>query len=118
MVPSTRLESCALRNNQRFSPGFLVDRWEKLEVDPKAANDLGKQTAMRALQRDPWSILMLGLKTYLAFWDASSWKMWATLDLGHGLTEEQVSQLASRFHHTAESLPGGERPKVHAELFS
>ena len=111
MVVSYHIEELGLRNNQRFSPDFLVDRWEKLEGDAKQANDIGRQTAMRALRRNPWNILILGLKTYLAFWDVSSWKKWATLDLGHGLEEQQIYQLAIRFHHAAE--PSGEqRPTI------
>jgi hypothetical protein len=104
------IDELALRNNQRFSRDFLVDRWEKLEGDATRANDIGKQTAMRALRRNPWNILILGWKTYLAFWDVSSWKMWATLDLGHALDEQQIFHLAIRFHHAAE--PGEQQPTI------
>jgi hypothetical protein len=106
------IEELALRNNQRFTPGFLVDRWLKLEGDAKKANEIGRQTAMRALQRNPWDILTLGLKTYLAFWDTRSWKTWAKLDLGHALDEEQMSQLANRFHYAADPLSRKRRPTI------
>jgi hypothetical protein len=106
------IEELALRNNQRFTPGFLVDRWLKLEGDAQKANEIGKQTAMRALQRNPRNILTLGWKTYLAFWHTHSWRKWAKLDLGHALDKEQISQLAIRFHYAADPLSKEQRPTI------
>jgi hypothetical protein len=111
------IEELVLRNNQRFTPGFLVDRWRKLEGDAQKANEIGKQTAMRALQRNPLNILTLGLKTYLAFWDIRSWRKWAKLDLGHALNERQMSVLANRFHYAADPLSRKQRPTILQSYF-
>lgn len=106
------IEELARRSNQLFSQGLLVDRWLKLEGDEKKADDIAKQTVMRALHRNPWNILNLGLKTYLGFLDIRSWKKWATLDLGRPLVEGEKSQLANRFPLAAGPLSGKQEPTM------
>jgi hypothetical protein len=98
------IEQLDMRNAQAFSPGFLADRWLKVVGDPRRANVIAKRTALRALRRNPWNILNLGWKTYLEFLDPSSWKGWASLDLGHEPDEKQKSRLVSHFRDAADAL--------------
>ncbi len=100
------------RNNELFSQGFLLDRWLKLEGDEKKADDIAKQTVMRALRRNPWNVLNLGLKTYLGLLDIRSWKKCATRDLGRNVAEAEKSQLINRFPFAAGPLSGKQEPTM------
>jgi hypothetical protein len=98
-----------LRNSQRFSPGYLVDRWRTIESNAFTANEIGRRTALRALRRRPLQILNLGLRTYLEFWNRHSMRIFSKLDLGHDMTRDEVAILAKYFHWTSTTSISTER---------
>ena len=106
-----------LRNNQRFSPGYLVDRWRKIESNPFTANEIGRRTATRAFQRRPLQILDLGLRTYLEFWNHRSMRIFSRLDLGHDMTNNEVAVLAKYFHWTGTTSISTQRPTFLQKYF-
>jgi hypothetical protein len=92
------IEDLDSRNAQCFAPGGLVDRWLKVELDFSRANEVARQTALRALKRNPAAIIALAVKTYGEYWSASSIKHYARFDLAHGNFTSEVPILAERFH--------------------
>jgi len=107
------IERLAKRNSQRFTPGFLVDRWLKLEGDAKKANEIGEQTAMRALRRNPLQILYLAAQTFGQYWHLKDLQHYMKLDLGQAdLTREQCSMLAERFHLATDGRIRGAPPTI------
>ena len=92
------IEDLGSRNAQRFAPGGLVDRWLKVELDFSRANEVAKQTALRALKRNPAAIIALAVKTYGEYWSVSSMKHYARIDLAHGDLTSEIPILAERFH--------------------
>lgn len=96
-----QIKDMSLRNAQHYAPGFLVERWHELEPDDKKANDIAKQTALRALRRDPVAIAVIAAKTFGEYWHIRTIKRYARHDLGHvNPTDEQIAMLATRFHWT------------------
>jgi hypothetical protein len=107
------IESLRGRNSQRFTPGLLIDRLLKLEGDAKKANEVGKQTAMRALRRNPLQILYLAAQTFAQYWDLKDLLHYMRLDLGHAdLTLEQCSTLAEHFHLATDGRIRGAPPTI------
>jgi hypothetical protein len=51
-----------------YLKGFLVDKLRQIEPNPRRAEGLARETALRALRRDPLAIAQLGWRTYLEFW--------------------------------------------------
>ena len=87
------------RNNQRFKSGYLVDRWQEAEPDVPRANRIAKETALRALRRNPLAVLRLAARTFAQYWNVKGIQHYATIDLGHhDLTAEQCAMLAQEFH--------------------
>jgi hypothetical protein len=92
------------RLTQRFYPGFLVDRWCKVEPDVRRANEIAKKTALRALKRHPRAVALLAWHTYMDHWGAKAIKRYASVDLKMGsFTEAEVHLLAQRFHYALTS---------------
>jgi hypothetical protein len=107
-----------LRNNQRFSPDFLVDRWQRMEKQLVKANEIARQTAVRALRRNPLGILRLAGQTYLEFWQPALLLKYAQLDLGHPLTPNDTAVLATYFHLVqTPSVSAAARPTLLQKYF-
>jgi len=94
------LRNIRARAHQRFSEGYLVDRWRHAETDPRQSGEIATRTALNALRRDPVAVIGLAAKTYRAFWSGRFKKSIATEDLGMGrsLTDFDRKLLAERFH--------------------
>ena len=106
-----------LRNSQRFSRGYLVDRWLTIESNPFTANEIGRRTALRAFQHRPLQILDLGFRTYLEFWNRRSMRIFSKLDLGHDMTKDEVAILAQYFHWAGTTSISTERPTLLQKYF-
>ena len=106
------------RNNQRFKSGYLVDRWQEEEPDVSSANQIAKETALRALRRDPLGVLRLAGRTFAQYWDFQGIQHYATIDLGHNdLTAEQCAMLAEEFHFTTDGRIIGAPPTLLQRFF-
>jgi hypothetical protein len=93
------LKDLTARNNQRFARDYLIDRWQETEPDWPRASEIAKETALRALRRNPLQVLGLAARTYAQYWNLEDLRYYAGIDLGHNdLTVEQSAMLAKRFH--------------------
>jgi hypothetical protein len=92
------LGNITLRNAQRFAPGGIVDRWSRIETDPRKSSEIATRTALNALRRDPSAVVVLAAKTYFDFWTHSIRKM-AKSDLGGCcLSDKELATVANTFH--------------------
>lgn len=106
------------RNNQRFKPGYLVDRWQEEEPDVSEASQVAKETALRALRRDPLGVLRLAARTFAQYWDFKGIQHYGTIDLGHNdLTSEQCTTLAEEFHFATDGRIIGAPPTLLQRFF-
>jgi hypothetical protein len=93
------IKELTARNNQRFDSGYLVDRWQEVEPDGPRASQIAKETALRALRRNPLEVLRLAARTFAQYWNLKDLRHYARIDLGHhDLTLEQNAMLAESFH--------------------
>ena len=93
------------RNAQQFSEGFLIDRWRKIEKNPRKKDRVARETAINALRRRPLEIVGLTLKTYMGYWGIGPIQWYARMDLGYGkLRDDQVKILAETFRFTTVKL--------------
>ena len=76
------LTDLRLRNSQLYSKDYLVDRWKKVASDLAVADQVAKQTALRALLRRPNGILSLGCRTFLGYFNPHQMHQQAKADLG------------------------------------
>ncbi|HEY1769650.1 MAG TPA: hypothetical protein VGG02_05290 [Chthoniobacterales bacterium] len=94
------------RPGERFSHGGLIDTFLKAEGDPRKAAEIAKETALRALERNPFAVGWIGAETYLEFWRAGAIRRYAKMDLGAGyFTPPEAETLARLFH---EIVPQGD----------
>jgi len=102
-----KIHDLSLRNAQHFGKGFLIDRWTKIEKNPRKRERIARETAMNALHRRPLQIAELAVKTYLGYWSAGSIQRYAREDLGNGeLTDEEVQRIAEKFRfRTTKTVP-------------
>jgi hypothetical protein len=99
-----RIKDVYARPNQRFSDGYLIDRWCRLEPNAVKANRIAKQTALRTLEHHPAEVGLLAWRSYADYWGVGAMKHYARLDLEMGsLTQAEVAELASRFHQAITS---------------
>jgi O-antigen ligase len=106
------------RNCQRFEKDYLVDRWQEEEPDWELGSDIAKETALRALRRNPWQVLGLAAQTFAQYWNLRDLRYYATIDLGHNdLTEEQAGQLAEHFHFATDGRIIGAPPTLLQRYF-
>lgn len=92
------IKDMSFRNAQHHVPGYLVQRWHELEPNPVRANQIAKQTALRALGRNPVEIMRIAGKTFLGYWDIPSIRSYAKYDLGHvNPSGEVLALLAQKF---------------------
>lgn len=112
------IKDVTLRNCQRFESGHLVTRWQKLEPDVARANQIAKETAMRALRRDPLRVIRLTVQTFAQYWNLRDLRYYATQDLGHNdLTDDQILLLAERFHFATDGKVIGAPPTLLQRYF-
>lgn len=78
------LKDARLRNSQLYSHDYLVDRWKNAAPDLALADRVAKQTALEALLHRPISILILGGRTFLGYFDPLRIHQQALSDLGNG----------------------------------
>jgi len=106
------------RNNQRFEEDYLVYRWQQVEFDTTRASDIAKETALRALRRNPLQVLGLAAQTFAQYWNLKELRHYATIDLGHhDLTPEQNAMLAENFHFATDGRIVGAPPTFLQRLF-
>jgi hypothetical protein len=93
------IKQLAKRNHQRWAPGYLTDRLNRVESDPTRADQIAKETALHALRRNPLQVIRLAAQTYAQYWNIKKLRSYARIDLGHvNLKPEDRSMLAQRFH--------------------
>jgi hypothetical protein len=94
------LKDLDFRDNQRFSPGFLIDRFSALHPERSGAERIARETAMNALRRNPLAVLNLGWRVYSDYWSAGAMKASARYDFrfNNPPKEDLLDLLASRFH--------------------
>jgi hypothetical protein len=97
-----QLNNIRMRNAQLYSSGYLIDRWERIEPDFAVSNQIAKQTALHALSHRPMDVAMLGIKTFLGYWDFSQIHIEANIELGkaswrNNWNDGMTSQLAKHF---------------------
>jgi len=99
-----RMKDVYARPNQRFVAGYLIDRWCRIEPNVAKANRIAKQTALRTLEHHPLHVALLAWQSYAEHWRPEAMKHYARLDLEMGtLTQEEVAELATRFHQAITS---------------
>ena len=95
-----QLSDIRARDRQLYSPGYLIARWKQIEPNHAIANKVAKKTALHALLRRPQDVAMLGVKTFLGYWDFSKIHREANFELGkrpNNWPEGMTSVLAERF---------------------
>jgi hypothetical protein len=106
------------RNNQRFETDYLVQRWQQTEFDTARASQIAKETALRALRRNPLQVLGLAVRTFAQYWNLKDLRHYATIDLGHhDLTPEQNAMLAESFHFATDGRIVGAPPTLLQRFF-
>ncbi|MEY2489230.1 MAG: hypothetical protein QOC70_1172 [Verrucomicrobiota bacterium] len=106
------------RNNQRFESDYLVDRWQQVEFDTTRASQIAKETAVRALRRNPLQVLRLAAQTFAQYWNLRDLRHYAIIDLGHhDLTPEQNAMLAESFHFATDGRIIGAPPTFLQRFF-
>lgn len=112
------IKELTARNDQRFESGHLVVRWQEVEPDVSRANRIAKETALRALRRNPLGVLRLATRTFAQYWNLKDLRHYASIDLGHNdLTAEQTAMLAERFHFATDGRIIGSPPTVLQQYF-
>ena len=98
-----RIKDLKARSSQHFQPGYLIDRWTKIETNSIRANEVAKETALNALRRDPLGVMGLAWQTFIAYWNVKELKDNARIDLGHvDLTPPSAAVVAEHFHFAAD----------------
>jgi len=94
------LHDLNFRDNQRFSHGYLIDRFSTLHPERSGAERIARETAMNAVRRNPLAVLNLGWHVYSDYWSVAAMKASARSDFGFNNPpkEDLVDLLASRFH--------------------
>ena len=112
------IKDLAARNRQRFDPDYLVDRWQRTEPDTPLASQVAKETALRALRRNPLQVLGLAAQTFAQYWNLRDLRSYASIDLGHhDLTPEQRALLAEHFHFATDGRIVGAPPTLLQHFF-
>lgn len=112
------IKELTARNDQRFESGYLIDRWQEAEPDTPRANRIAKETALRALRRNPLAVLHLAARTFAQYWNLKELRHYASIDLGHNdLTPEQNALLAESFHFATDGRVIGAPPTLLQRFF-
>jgi hypothetical protein len=100
----------SFRGNQRVAPGYLIDRWRRVEPNRRRSGKIATQTALNALKRDPAAVIAIAAQNYLVFWRGDL-KLFLQWDLGVGtFKNSQLKFLAERFHWTGRADVASEPP--------
>jgi hypothetical protein len=94
------LKDLNFRDQQRFGPGYLIDRFSTVHPERSGAERIARETAMNALRRNPLAVLNLGWRVYSDYWSVAAMKASARSDFGFNNPpkEDLLNLLASRFH--------------------
>jgi hypothetical protein len=112
------IKDLTARNAQRYAPDHLVKRWQKVEPHRRRANEIAKETALRALRRNPLQVLDLAARTFAQYWNLKDLRNYARIDLGNDyLTPEQGSLYAERFHLVTDGRTNGAPPTLLQHYF-
>jgi hypothetical protein len=96
-----RLRDPRRRNNQLYSDGQLISRWKETEANLARAEQVARQTALHALSHRPFSILRLGVFTFIDYFNRRQIHRQAVRDLGIGDWPKPLEQqLRTRLHYT------------------
>src|SRR3954469_11608552 len=68
------LKDVHLRDRQRFSPGYLVDRFSRLHPERAGAERLAKETALNALRRNPLGLARMAWQNFSEYWSKTAMK--------------------------------------------
>lgn len=113
-----QIKELTARNDQRFEPGYLVPRWQEVEPEVSVANQIAKETALRALKRDPLGVLRLAGQTFAQYWNLNELRNYSKIDLGHNnLADDQIEMLADRFHFATDGQIIGAPPTILQRYF-
>lgn len=108
------LTDIRLRNSQLYSKGYLVDRWKNAASNLALADQAAKRTAMRALVLRPFSILSLGYRTFLSYFDLHRTHEQAKSDLGKAAWPAPMSKTLAA--HLRLAPPSRGAAKTHSIL--
>jgi hypothetical protein len=102
------LRDIHLRDQQRFSRGYLIDRFSRLHPERSGAEALAKEAAMNALRRNPLGLVAMAWQVYTEYWSKTAMKGSAEADFCFDNQPEGdfAALLADRFHLT---LPKGDQ---------
>lgn len=97
-----QLDDIRARDRQLYGPGYLISRWKQIEPNARIANDVANKTALHAMLHRPISVAILGLKTFLGYWDFDQIHRAANIELGkaarrNNWPEGMTSALAANF---------------------
>jgi hypothetical protein len=77
---------------------MLMDRWHKIEKDPRKNDRVARETAINALRHRPLEIVELAVTTYMGYWNAGSFRRYVRSDLGYGkMSNDVVKMFAEKF---------------------
>jgi hypothetical protein len=89
------------RGAQLYMKGFLIDKLHQIEPNPRQAEELAHETALRALRRNPLAIANLTWRTYAEYWRRGV-HYWAKFEVPTSgqLSEPEIARmgLTERFH--------------------
>ncbi len=95
-----RLKDVHFRDNQRFVPGYLIDRFSRLHPERSGAEALAKEAAMHALLRNPLGLAAIAWQIYSEYWSKEAMKGSAEADFcfDNQPKGDFLVLLADRFH--------------------
>jgi hypothetical protein len=97
-----QLNNIRARDAQLYSPGHLIARWKQIEPNFAIANQVAEQTALHAVLHRPLDVAMLGVKTFLDYWDFARIHRQVNIELGkahrpNNWPDTMTSALAAHF---------------------
>jgi hypothetical protein len=95
-----RLKDVHFRDNQRFVPGYLIDRFSRLHPERSRAEALAKAAATHALLRNPLGLAAIAWQIYGEYWSTQAMKGSAEADFcfDNQPQGDFLVILADRFH--------------------
>ena len=95
-----RLKDVHFRDNQRFVPGYLIDRFSRVHPERSGAEALAKEAAMHALLRNPLGLAAIAWQVYSEYWSNEAMKASAEADFcfDNQPQGDFLVLLADRFH--------------------
>lgn len=94
------------RDSQHWRPGGIIDNLNKAIPDNLEADSIAKATAMNALRRDPFALVLLSIKTFGDYFNLDWLQGSMKNDSGNrSLPEGLLDVLRNNFNLSAEQLP-------------